>query len=124
MGRNYTPNNYKAGQAFGWFTVNADIYDDHAITYPNDPRLAATFISEYTNNNPTNNHPGGAGGSAGTASDGYNAGGGTVILVTSTKPLPSLTLAAAAGTGGSGSASAGSVITVFNIDADDTDPSG
>jgi hypothetical protein len=55
MGRNYTPNNYKAGQAFGWFTVNADIYDDHANTYPNDPRLAATFISEYTNNNPTNN---------------------------------------------------------------------
>jgi hypothetical protein len=74
------------------------------------------------NTNPTTPHPGGAGGSAGTASDGYNAGGGTVVLVTGTKPLPSLTLAAAAGTGGTGSASAGSVITVFNINADDTDP--
>ena len=55
MGRNYTPNNYKAAQSFGWFTVNADIYDDHAQAYPGDPRLAATYISEYTNNNPTNN---------------------------------------------------------------------
>jgi len=38
--------------------------------------------------------------------------------------LPSgLTLAAAAGTGGSGSATAGTVVTVFNIAATDTDPS-
>jgi hypothetical protein len=74
------------------------------------------------NTNPTTPHPGGAGGSAGTATDGYNAGGGTVVLITGTKPLPSLTLAAAAGTGGTGSASAGSVITVYNINADDTDP--
>ena len=36
MGRNYTPNNYKDAQSFGWFTVNADIYDDHAATYPGD----------------------------------------------------------------------------------------
>jgi hypothetical protein len=55
MGRNYTPNNYKAAQSFGWFTVNADIYDDHAATYPGDSRLAGTYISEYTNNNPNNN---------------------------------------------------------------------
>jgi hypothetical protein len=78
-----------------------------------------------TNNdtNPTLYHPGGAGGSGGTATDGYNAGGGTVVFVTGTKPLPSgLTLAAAAGTGGSGSASAGTVVTVYNINADDTDP--
>ena len=54
MGRNYTPNNYKAAQSFGWFTVNADIYDDHAATYPGDSRLAGSYISEYTNNNPTN----------------------------------------------------------------------
>lgn len=75
------------------------------------------------NTNPTVYHTGGAGGSAGTASDGYNAGGGTVVLISGTKPLPSgLTLAAAAGTGGSGSASAGSVITVYNIAASDTDP--
>ena len=55
MGRNYTPNNYKAAQSFGWFTVNADIYDDHEDTYPNDSRLTGTYISEYTNNNPNNN---------------------------------------------------------------------
>ena len=51
------------------------------------------------------------------------AGGGTVILVTGTKPLPgSLTLAAAAGTSGAGTATAGTVVTVYNIAATDTDP--
>lgn len=56
MGRNYTPNNYKAGQCFGWFTVNADVYDNHAAFYPGDIRLeGATIISEYTNNNPNSN---------------------------------------------------------------------
>ena len=57
MGRNYTPNNYKPGQCFGWFTVGADFYDDHLTTYPGDPRLeGATYMSEYTNNgnNPDN----------------------------------------------------------------------
>ena len=100
----YPGNNYSYGYSYGY-------------SYPGNS------YSYGGNTNPTTTHPGGAGGSAGTASDGYNAGGGTVVLVTSTKPLPSLTLAAAAGTGGSGSASAGSVITVFNINADDTDPS-
>jgi len=33
-----------------------------------------------------------------------------------------LTLAAAAGTGGTGTASAGTVVTVYNIGADNTDP--
>ena len=56
MGRNFTPNNYKAGQCFGWFSVNKDIYDNHAATYPGDVRLeGATIISEYTNNNPASN---------------------------------------------------------------------
>ena len=74
--------------------------------------------------NPTNYHPGGAGGSKGTASVSYNAGGGAVIFVTGTKPLPSgLTLAAAQGTSGSGTATAGTVVTVYNIAATDTDPS-
>jgi len=48
MGRNYTPWKYKVGQHFGWFRVSADFYDDHANTYPNDPRLDATFLSQYT----------------------------------------------------------------------------
>ena len=73
---------------------------------------------------PTNYHPGGAGGSKGTASVSYNAGGGAVIFVTGTKPLPSgLTLAAAQGTSGSGTATAGTVVTVYNIAATEADPS-
>lgn len=48
MGRNFTPWKYKVGQHFGWFRVSADFYDDHAATYPEDPRLAATFLSEYS----------------------------------------------------------------------------
>lgn len=73
MGRNYTPNNYKDGQSFGWLTVNANIYDDHAGTYPDDTRLegefledqvcggnappkeGATYISYYWNNNSNSN---------------------------------------------------------------------
>ena len=73
MGRNYTPNNYKDGQSFGWLTVNADMYDDHANTYPGDlriegdflenqvcggnapPKQGATFISYYWNNNTNSN---------------------------------------------------------------------
>lgn len=48
MGRNYTPWKYKAGQAFGWFGVSADVYDYHVAHYPEDPRLDATFLHEYT----------------------------------------------------------------------------
>lgn len=48
MGRNYTPWMYKAGQAFGWFGVSADVYDYHAAQYPDDPRLDATYLHEYT----------------------------------------------------------------------------
>ena len=48
MGRNYTPWKYKAGQAFGWFGVSADVYDYHVAHYPDDPRLDATFLHEYT----------------------------------------------------------------------------
>ena len=65
----------------------------------------------------------GAGGSGGACSEAYNAGGGTVLFVTGTKPLPSgFTTSAAAGTGGAGTSGSGTVVTVFNIDADDTDP--
>lgn len=73
MGRNFTPNNYKDGQSFGWLTVNANIYDDHAASYPGDlrlegeflenqvcggsapPRKGATYISYYWNNNSNSN---------------------------------------------------------------------
>ena len=47
MGRNYTPWKYKAGQAFGWFSISADVYDYHFAHYPNDMRLDATYLHEY-----------------------------------------------------------------------------
>ena len=47
MGRNYTPWKYKAGQAFGWFSISADVYDYHYAHYPDDLRLDATYLHEY-----------------------------------------------------------------------------
>ncbi len=73
MGRNYTPNNYKDGQSFGWLSVNKNIYDSHASTYSGDtrlegdflpnqvcggnapPREGATYMSYYWNNNSSSN---------------------------------------------------------------------
>jgi hypothetical protein len=47
MGRNYSPWKWKKTLAFGWFKVHADVYDDHVATYPNDSRIAGTYISEW-----------------------------------------------------------------------------
>lgn len=47
MGRNFTPWKYKAAQHFGWFSVHADVHDYHVATYPDDPRIAGTYLSEY-----------------------------------------------------------------------------
>ncbi|MBJ7880653.1 RagB/SusD family nutrient uptake outer membrane protein [Gelidibacter salicanalis] len=51
MGRNFTPPNYKASQAYGYLRVHADVYDQHVNTYPGDPRIDATYLSEYANAN-------------------------------------------------------------------------
>lgn len=48
MGRNFTPWKYKAGQHFGWLRVGADFYNEHVNTYPNDPRIEGTYLSEYS----------------------------------------------------------------------------
>ena len=105
--------NYGSNNPSTNYGSNSTNYGSNNTNYGNNP----------TNTNPTVYHPGGAGGSGGTATDGYNAGGGTVILISGTKPLPSgLTTAAAAGTSGTGTAGAGTVVTVFNIAASDTDP--
>ena len=109
---------------------NQNVHPGNQNTHPgNNYSYGYSYGYSYTNygnnnaSNPSSSHPGGAGGYAGKAKGGFNAGGGTVILVTGTKPLPgSLTLAAAAGTSGSGTATAGTVVTVFNIAASDTDP--
>lgn len=45
--RAFTPIQYSPLNTFGWFKVNADVYDLHAATYPNDPRLAVTYISTW-----------------------------------------------------------------------------
>ena len=47
LGRNYTPWKYKTGMHFGWFSVHADVYDDHVSTYPTDPRLDGTYLHYY-----------------------------------------------------------------------------
>ena len=101
-------------------TVQVNYGANYGANYGNNN---ANNTENNNESNPTNYHPGGAGGSGGASSEAYNAGGGTVLFVTGTKPLPgSLTLSAAAGTGGAGTSGSGTVVTVFNIDADDTDP--
>ena len=55
MGRNYTPFKYKMGMHFGWFSVLATFYDYHVATYPNDNRIAGTYLSSWNradNGNP------------------------------------------------------------------------
>tara|TARA_R100001509_G_scaffold124373_1_gene78005 strand:+ start:372 stop:2006 length:1635 start_codon:yes stop_codon:yes gene_type:complete len=135
-GNNPSPpiNNYVIPGSGGFSHQHYHLHPGNNYSYPgnnfsNPTNYGANYGSNNTNygsnsgSNPTNYHPGGAGGAAGKAKGGFNAGGGTVILVTGTKPLPgSLTLAAAAGTSGAGTATAGTVVTVFNIAATDTDP--
>lgn len=60
MGRNYTPWKFKAGQHFGWLRVSADFFNEHVNTYPNDPRIEGTYLSEYSradNGNPVRVYP-------------------------------------------------------------------
>jgi hypothetical protein len=47
MARNFTPFKWKLAQYFGWFSIHADFYNHHVATYPEDPRLAATYLYEY-----------------------------------------------------------------------------
>jgi hypothetical protein len=35
-------------QNFGWFRVNADVFEIHRNMYPNDPRIDATYMYDYT----------------------------------------------------------------------------
>jgi len=51
MGRNFTPNGYKVAQNFGLLRVHADVFEVHRDTYPNDPRIDATYLYDYTNAN-------------------------------------------------------------------------
>jgi len=49
--RAFTPSNYINAATFGWFKVNYEVYDSHANTYPGDPRLATTYVSQYVQQN-------------------------------------------------------------------------
>ena len=49
--RAFTPNWYTKAATFGWFKVNIENYDLHSATYPNDPRLATTYVSTWTRGN-------------------------------------------------------------------------
>lgn len=48
--KNFTPSHkYLEVSTWGKFYVHADVYDQHAITYPSDPRLASTYIGDFIN---------------------------------------------------------------------------
>ncbi|QTD37403.1 RagB/SusD family nutrient uptake outer membrane protein [Polaribacter batillariae] len=47
--RAFTPSNFSTSQNFGWLQVNSEVYDLHATTYPNDPRIESTYLSEFIN---------------------------------------------------------------------------
>ena len=49
--RAFTPNWYTRAATFGWFKINIENYDLHAATYPNDPRLATTYVSTWIRGN-------------------------------------------------------------------------
>ena len=49
--RAFTPNWYTKAATFGWFKINIENYDLHTATYPNDARLATTYVSTWTRGN-------------------------------------------------------------------------
>lgn len=53
--RAFTPSNFTQANTFGWLKVNPEVYDRHEDTYPDDPRLSASYIAEYTHSGNGNN---------------------------------------------------------------------
>ena len=52
--RAFTPSWYTKASTFGWFKVNAEVYDLHNATYPGDQRISATYISTWVQQNNQN----------------------------------------------------------------------
>ena len=51
-GRAFTAANYLNNlNTFGWLKVNVEVYNSHASTYPTDPRIAATYLTQYVRQN-------------------------------------------------------------------------
>lgn len=47
-GRAFTASRYLDGlNTFGWLKPNPEVYDSHAMRYPNDERIAVTYLTEY-----------------------------------------------------------------------------
>lgn len=122
-------------QISGFSHTHYHLHPGNSVTYPGNPGNTnthpgnnpnTTYGANYGQNNasnPSTYHAGGAGGAGEKVSEAFNAGGGTVVLVSGSKPLPSgLTTSAAAGTSGAGTATAGTILTIFNIAATDTAP--
>ena len=109
---------------------NTNAHPGNTNTHPGNNYSYGYSYTSYGSNsganygsNPNIFHSGGAGGTGEKVSEAFNAGGGTVVLVSGSKPLPSgLTTSAAAGTSGAGTATAGTILTIFNIAATDTAP--
>lgn len=47
----FTASNACIAKTWGRLKINPEVYDLHAATYPNDPRINATYISEYVKMN-------------------------------------------------------------------------
>jgi hypothetical protein len=124
-------------QVSGFSHTHYHLHPGNSVTYPGNtnthPGNNYSYGYSYTNyganqgsnnaSNPNTYHAGGTGGAGEKVSEAFNAGGGTVVLVSGSKPLPSgLTTSAAAGTSGAGTATAGTILTIFNIAATDTAP--
>ncbi len=45
--RAFTPSKYTVANTFGWMQAHYEVHDLHDETYPNDPRLTTTYISEF-----------------------------------------------------------------------------
>ena len=46
--RSFTPSNFTKAKTFGRLLANAEVYDLHYDTYPDDPRFDATYITTFT----------------------------------------------------------------------------
>lgn len=49
--RAFTPSNYISANTFGWLKINAEVFDLHRNTYPDDERIIATYVSSFTMQN-------------------------------------------------------------------------
>lgn len=49
--RAFTPSNYVKANTFGWLKINAEAFDLHRNTYPDDERISTTYLTLWTQQN-------------------------------------------------------------------------